>query len=44
MGIGMVVIMGKSTAANFQSAMLELTFIIGEVVEGEQKSHFELKD
>jgi phosphoribosylaminoimidazole synthetase len=37
MGIGMVVIVDKSVAADFQSSILEPTFVIGELVEGERK-------
>ncbi|HKI54183.1 MAG TPA: AIR synthase-related protein [Anaerolineales bacterium] len=37
MGIGMVVIVDKTVAADFQSSILEPTFVIGELVEGEQK-------
>ncbi len=37
MGIGMVAIVDKSIASDLQSAMLEPTFIIGELIDGEQK-------
>jgi phosphoribosylformylglycinamidine cyclo-ligase len=37
MGIGMITIVDKSIAADFQSSMSEPTFIIGELVEGEKK-------
>jgi len=37
MGIGMVAIVDKSAAADFQSAISEPTFVIGELVEGEKK-------
>jgi len=37
MGVGMVVIMDKSVAADFQSSISEPTFVIGELVEGEHK-------
>jgi len=37
MGIGMVVIVDKSIAADFQSSVSEPTFVIGELVEGEKK-------
>ena len=36
MGIGMVVIVDKSVAADFQASISEPTFVIGELVEGEQ--------
>ena len=38
MGIGMVVIVDKSIAANLQSSISESTFIIGELVEGNHKT------
>jgi phosphoribosylaminoimidazole synthetase len=37
MGIGMVAIVDKSVANDFQSSISEPTFIIGELVEGERK-------
>jgi phosphoribosylformylglycinamidine cyclo-ligase len=37
MGIGMIAIVDKSQAADFQSAISEPTFVIGELVEGERK-------
>lgn len=37
MGIGMVAIVDKSIAADLQSSISEPTFIIGELVEGENK-------
>ena len=37
MGIGMVVIVDKSIATDFQSSISEPTFFIGELVEGERK-------
>ncbi len=37
MGIGMVVIVDKSVASDFQSSVSEPTFIIGELVDGERK-------
>jgi phosphoribosylaminoimidazole (AIR) synthetase len=37
MGIGMIAIVDRSVASNFQSSISEPTFIIGELVEGEQK-------
>jgi phosphoribosylaminoimidazole synthetase len=37
MGIGMVAIVDKSVASDLQSAMLEPTFIIGELIDGEHK-------
>jgi phosphoribosylformylglycinamidine cyclo-ligase len=37
MGIGMVAIVDKSIAADFQSSISEPTFIIGELVKGERK-------
>lgn len=37
MGIGMVCIVDKSSAADFQSSISEPTFVIGELVKGEQK-------
>jgi len=37
MGIGMVAIVDKSIAADFQSPMSEPTFIIGELIDGKQK-------
>jgi phosphoribosylformylglycinamidine cyclo-ligase len=37
MGIGMVAIVDKSIASDLQSAMSEPTFIIGELIDGEQK-------
>jgi len=37
MGIGMVAIVDKSVASDLQSSISEPTFIIGELVEGEQK-------
>ncbi len=37
MGIGMVVIVDKSIASDFQSSISEPTFVIGELVAGEQK-------
>ena len=38
MGIGMVAIVDKSAATDFQSSISESTFIIGELVEGERKT------
>jgi phosphoribosylformylglycinamidine cyclo-ligase len=38
MGIGMVVIVDKSIAADLQSSISEPTFIIGELVEGNHKT------
>jgi len=37
MGIGMIAIVDKSQAADFQASISEQTFVIGELVEGEQK-------
>jgi len=37
MGIGMVAIVDKSDATDFQSSISEPTFIIGELIDGEQK-------
>lgn len=37
MGIGMVAIVDKSVASDLQSSMSEPTFIIGELIDGEQK-------
>ena len=37
MGIGMVAIVDKSIAADFQSSISEPTFVIGELVKGERK-------
>lgn len=37
MGIGMIAIVDKSQAAEFQASISELTFVIGELVEGERK-------
>jgi phosphoribosylformylglycinamidine cyclo-ligase len=37
MGIGMVVIMDRSIATDFQNSISEPTFVIGELVEGERK-------
>ena len=37
MGIGMVAVMDKSNAADFQKSISEPTFIIGELIEGEHK-------
>ena len=37
MGIGMVAIVDKSNAADFQKSISEPTFIIGELIEGEHK-------
>jgi len=37
MGIGMVAIVDKSKAADFQSSISERTFVIGELVKGERK-------
>lgn len=37
MGIGMVAIVDKSIAVDLQSGMSEPTFIIGELIDGEQK-------
>jgi phosphoribosylaminoimidazole synthetase len=37
MGIGMVAIVDKSIASSFQSSISEPTFIIGELIDGEQK-------
>ena len=37
MGIGMVAIVDESAASDFQSSISEPTFIIGELVKGEQK-------
>lgn len=36
-GIGMVAIVDKSVAADFQSSISEPTYVIGELVEGERK-------
>jgi phosphoribosylformylglycinamidine cyclo-ligase/phosphoribosylamine--glycine ligase/phosphoribosylformylglycinamidine cyclo-ligase len=36
MGIGMVALVDKSAASDFQSSMSEPTFVIGELVKGEQ--------
>ena len=38
MGIGMIVIVDKSIASDFQSSISERTFIIGELVDGERKT------
>ncbi|MBK9925279.1 MAG: phosphoribosylformylglycinamidine cyclo-ligase [Anaerolineales bacterium] len=38
MGIGMVVIVDKTDAADLQNAITEPTFIIGELVDGERKT------
>ena len=37
MGIGMIAIVDKSVAVDFQSSISEPTFVIGELVEGERK-------
>ena len=37
MGIGMVAIVDRSIAADFQSSISEPTFVIGELIEGERK-------
>jgi phosphoribosylformylglycinamidine cyclo-ligase/phosphoribosylamine--glycine ligase/phosphoribosylformylglycinamidine cyclo-ligase len=37
MGIGMVAIVDKSVASEFQSSISEPTFVIGEIIKGEQK-------
>jgi phosphoribosylformylglycinamidine cyclo-ligase len=37
MGIGMVAVVDKSNAADFQKSISEPTFIIGELIEGEHK-------
>ena len=37
MGIGMIAIVDKSVASDFQSSISEPTFIIGELVEGKQE-------
>ncbi len=37
MGIGMIAIVDKSQVAEFQASIPELTFVIGELVEGERK-------
>ncbi|MFT3894451.1 MAG: phosphoribosylformylglycinamidine cyclo-ligase [Anaerolineales bacterium] len=37
MGIGMVAIVDRSIAADFQSSISEPTFVVGELVEGERK-------
>jgi phosphoribosylformylglycinamidine cyclo-ligase len=37
MGIGMIAIVDKSVAVDFQSSIPEPTFVIGELVEGERK-------
>ena len=37
MGIGMIVIIDKSVVSDFQSSISEPTFVIGELIEGEQK-------
>ncbi len=37
MGIGMIAIVDKSQTAEFQASISELTFVIGELVEGERK-------
>jgi phosphoribosylformylglycinamidine cyclo-ligase/phosphoribosylamine--glycine ligase/phosphoribosylformylglycinamidine cyclo-ligase len=37
MGIGMIAIAGRSTVAAFQASISEPTFVIGRLVEGEQK-------
>lgn len=37
MGIGMVAIVNKSSAATFQESISEPTFVIGELVKGERK-------
>jgi phosphoribosylformylglycinamidine cyclo-ligase/phosphoribosylamine--glycine ligase/phosphoribosylformylglycinamidine cyclo-ligase len=37
MGIGMIAIVDKSLAADFQASISERTFVIGELIEGEQK-------
>ena len=37
MGIGMVAIVDKSTVVNFQTSLSEPTFVIGELVQGNQK-------
>jgi len=38
MGVGIVAIVDKSVASDFQSSISEPTFVIGELVEGEQKA------
>ena len=40
MGIGMIVIVDKSMASDFQSSVSEPTFIIGELTQGNQKVIF----
>ena len=37
MGIGMIVIVDRSTATDFQNSISEPTFVIGELVNGERK-------
>jgi phosphoribosylformylglycinamidine cyclo-ligase len=37
MGIGMIAIVDKSQAADFQSVISEPTFVIGELIKGERK-------
>jgi phosphoribosylaminoimidazole (AIR) synthetase len=37
MGIGMVVIVDRSIATDFQNSISEPTYVIGELVKGEQK-------
>ena len=37
MGIGIIAIVDKSVASNFQSSIAEPTFVIGELIEGERK-------
>lgn len=37
MGIGMIAIIDKSVVSNFQTCIPELTFVIGELVDGERK-------
>jgi phosphoribosylaminoimidazole (AIR) synthetase len=37
-GIGMVVIVDKTVAADLQSSIPEPTFVIGELIEGERKA------
>jgi phosphoribosylaminoimidazole synthetase len=40
MGVGMVAIVDKSVAADLQSSIPEPTFIIGKLIDGEQKTIF----
>jgi len=37
MGIGMIIIIDKAIVADFQSSILESTFVIGELINGERK-------